>query len=237
MTKIRYFDDPTEIEVMPVKRQQSNRTHTIGLLLAAATVILSIEISIHRLIFSGLVLLTAIALAKPFAKQSIAFPKQSNAVLTKVDTLQRKLGIKLYGLAFTLLGTIFLLDLTTPPAQAQFLNDELKLPARSERFRIRELTKQGIRKTKFLRLYCTYTVAGAEETKTTDFVEKLMLQGQKTWHQFTGQIHQVRFHRIETLLKDSFHSGFMLWEQTLSNKMGLQIRPLSSAKILQFPYH
>ena len=123
MTKIRYFDDPTEIEVMPLKRQQSNRTHTIGLLLAAATVILSIEISIHRLILSSLVLLTAIALAKPFAKQSIAFPKQSNAVLTKFDTLQRKLGIKLYGLAFTLLVTIFLLDLTTAPAQAQFLNN------------------------------------------------------------------------------------------------------------------
>ncbi len=123
MTKIRYFDDPTEIEVMPLKRQQSNRTHTIGLLLAAATVILSIEISIHRLILSSLVLLTAIALAKPFAKQSIAFPKQSNAVLTKFDTLQRKLGIKLYGLAFTLLCTIFLLDLTTAPAQAQFLNN------------------------------------------------------------------------------------------------------------------
>ena len=114
MTKIRYFDDPTEIEVMPLKRQQSNRTHTIGLLLAAATVILSIEISIHRLILSSLVLLTAIA---------IAFPKQSNAVLTKFDTLQRKLGIKLYGLAFTLLVTIFLLDLTTAPAQAQFLNN------------------------------------------------------------------------------------------------------------------
>lgn len=114
MTKIRYFDDLTEIEVMPVKRQQSNRTHTIGLLLGAATVILSIEISIHRLIFSGLVLLTALA---------IAFPKQSNAVLTKFDTLQRKLGIKLYGLAFTLLCTIFLLDLTTAPAQAQFLNN------------------------------------------------------------------------------------------------------------------
>jgi hypothetical protein len=114
MTKIRYFDDPTEIEVMPVKRQQSNRTHTIGLLLAAATVILVIEISIHRLIFSSLVLLTAIA---------IAFPKQSNLVLTNFDTLQRKLGIKLYGLAFTLLGTIFLLDLTTAPAQAQFLNN------------------------------------------------------------------------------------------------------------------
>ena len=114
MTKIRYFDDPTEIEVMPLKRQQSNRTHTIGLLLAAATVILSIEISIHRLILSSLVLLTAIA---------IAFPKQSNAVLTKFDTLQRKLGIKLYGLGFTLLGTIFLLDLTTAPAQAQFLNN------------------------------------------------------------------------------------------------------------------
>ena len=43
----------------------------------------------------------------------------------------------------------------------------------------------------------------------------------------------MRFQRIETILKDSFHSGFLLWEQTLSNKMGLQIRPLSSQELWQ----
>ncbi|MFB2982130.1 hypothetical protein ACE1CM_39065, partial [Microseira sp. BLCC-F43] len=106
--------------------------------------------------------------------------------------------------------------------------------ARSERLRMRELTQQGIRQTKFLRLYCTYTVAGAEETKTTDFVEKLMLQGQKTWHQFTGQIHAVRFQRIEIILKDSFHSGFLLWEQTLSNNISKPSSFRTDAKLLVF---
>lgn len=102
---------------------------------------------------------------------------------------------------------------------------------RSERLRVQELTKTGDRKQKFLRIYYTYTLAASEDRKTTDVVEKLILQLQTIWHNFTGQIHQVRHQRIETILKDAFTSGFGHWEQTLANKMGLNIRLLGAKEI------
>ncbi len=92
---------------------------------------------------------------------------------------------------------------------------------RSQRLRIRELTKNGTRKNKFLRIYCTYTVSGSEDGKTADIVEKFILHLKDAWDKFTGQIHQVRYQRVESILKNSFTSGFQLWEQTLTNKMGL----------------
>jgi hypothetical protein len=109
--------------------------------------------------------------------------------------------------------------------------EELMLLIRSERLRIRELTKNGTRKNKFLRIYCTYTVSGTEDGKTADIVEKFILHILDTWDKFTGQIHQVRYQRVESILKNSFTSGFQLWEQTLTNKMGLSLRALSADQI------
>lgn len=109
--------------------------------------------------------------------------------------------------------------------------EELMLLLRSERLRIKELTKSGIRKNKFLRIYCTYTVAASEDGKTTDFVEKFILQARDSWFKFTGQIHAFRHQRIESILRNSFTSGFQLWEQTLTNKMGLNIRPLGANEL------
>ena len=43
--------------------------------------------------------------------------------------------------------------------------EQLSLLIRSERLRTRELTNAGVRKNKFLRFWCTYTVKAAEETK------------------------------------------------------------------------
>ncbi len=109
--------------------------------------------------------------------------------------------------------------------------EELMLLIRSERLRIRELTKNGTRKNKFLRIYCTYTVSGSEDGKTADIVEKFILHILDAWDKFTGQIHQVRYQRVESILKNSFTSGFQLWEQTLTNKMGLSLRALSADQI------
>ncbi|MBD2131085.1 hypothetical protein H6F47_01025 [Sphaerospermopsis sp. FACHB-1094] len=110
-------------------------------------------------------------------------------------------------------------------------SNELMLLIRSERLRIRDLTNQGSRKNKFLRIYCTYTVAISEAGKTADLVEKLILHARESWHKFTGQIHEVRHQRIESILKNSFTSGYQLWEQTLNNKMGLNIKPLGSQEL------
>jgi len=106
-------------------------------------------------------------------------------------------------------------------------SEQLKLLIRSERLRIRELTQLGIRKNKFLRLWCTYTVADDNE-RSHDFVESIIRRLEKGWYSFTGEIHTFNNTRIENILKNSFSDGFLQWESILSNKMKLGIRALSA---------
>ncbi len=109
--------------------------------------------------------------------------------------------------------------------------EQLNLLVRSERLRARSLTQAGTRKNKFLRFWCTYTVMASEDTKSNDPVEKAIKQLQTTWHSFTGEIHQVRHQRIENILRDSFNSGFQMWEQIIANTMGLSARTLTSKEV------
>lgn len=113
--------------------------------------------------------------------------------------------------------------------------DQLKLLIRSERVRIKDLTKNGIRKNKFLRLWCTYTVASDDE-KTKDYVEVSIKRLQKVWFKFTGEIHSFNNHRIENILKNSFVDGFQLWEQVISNKMKLSVKALNAQEIWEAIY-
>ncbi|RCJ19068.1 hypothetical protein A6770_32315 [Nostoc minutum NIES-26] len=105
----------------------------------------------------------------------------------------------------------------------------MKLLLRSERLRIKGLTKNGIRKNKFLRIWCTYTVENEERLE--DFAEIGLKKLQNIWYQFTGEIHQLNKTRIENILRSSFLDGFQTWEQILSNKMGLSVTPLSAGEI------
>lgn len=109
--------------------------------------------------------------------------------------------------------------------------EQLSLLIRSERLRARELTNNGVRKNKFLRFWCTYTVKSAEDTKSDDPVEKALKQLQNYWQGFTGEIHEIRKVRIENILKDSFTVGFQMWEQIISNTMGLSAKALSPEDI------
>lgn len=108
--------------------------------------------------------------------------------------------------------------------------DSLRLSIRSERLRTKELTKSGTRKNKFLRLWCTYTVAD-DDGKNSDFVESLIRKLEKGWYSFTGEIHSFNNTRIENVLKNSFNDGFLLWESLLSNKMKLGIQVLSAEEL------
>ena len=109
--------------------------------------------------------------------------------------------------------------------------EQLALLVRSERLRVRELTNSGIRKNKFLRFWCTYSVLASEDSRSSDTVEKGIKQLQTFWQKFTGEIHAVRQDRIETILRNSFTSGFQMWEQILSNTMGLSVRVLSATDV------
>lgn len=115
--------------------------------------------------------------------------------------------------------------------------EQLSLLIRSERLRARELTNAGVRKNKFLRFWCTYTVTAAEETKSDDPVEKALKQLQNYWQGFTGEIHEVRKIRVENILKDSFVTGFQMWEQIISNTMGLSAKALTPEDIWEIIWY
>ncbi|BAZ33826.1 hypothetical protein NIES4074_63400 (plasmid) [Cylindrospermum sp. NIES-4074] len=108
--------------------------------------------------------------------------------------------------------------------------DQLKLLIRSERLRTKELTQNGTRRNKFLRLWCTYTVVSDDE-RSKDFIESIIRKLEKGWFSFTGEIHAHNNTRIENILQNSFNDGFLQWSAILGNKMKLGIKPLSAVEI------
>ncbi|BAY41250.1 hypothetical protein NIES2111_56460 (plasmid) [Nostoc sp. NIES-2111] len=108
--------------------------------------------------------------------------------------------------------------------------DQLKLLIRSERLRIKELTQSGIRKNKFLRLWCTYTVV-ADDERSNDFIESIIRKLEKGWFSFTGEINAINNTRVENILQNSFNDGFLQWSAILGNKMKLGIKALSADEI------
>jgi hypothetical protein len=116
-----YNNDPylsyEEMERYPIvgaKKRSIQEKSSIALLMAAAAGLMIVDISLHQLIMSSLILLTAIVLA---------VPKEANKLLTNFEKLQRKMGMNLYGILLTIVAVIFMLDFATAPASAQFLNN------------------------------------------------------------------------------------------------------------------
>ncbi|NJN13081.1 MAG: hypothetical protein HC815_36235 [Richelia sp. RM1_1_1] len=109
-------------------------------------------------------------------------------------------------------------------------NKELQFLLIGERCRTQQLTSKGVRKPKKLHLYCTYTIE-TNSTGTTDAIEKILSKVERSWKSFTGEINELQFIAIERLIHTSFTDGFQLWEQLISNKMGLDIRPLNAEQL------
>ncbi len=106
-----------EMEGYPLvgaRKRNIQEKSSIALLMVAATGLMIVDISIHHLIISSLMFLTAIILA---------IPKEANKLLTNFEKLQRRMGINLYGVLFAIVAVIFMLDFATAPASAQFLNN------------------------------------------------------------------------------------------------------------------
>ncbi|MEC4804073.1 MAG: hypothetical protein SAJ12_10715 [Jaaginema sp. PMC 1079.18] len=106
---------------------------------------------------------------------------------------------------------------------------ELQYLLMTERERVAQLTEAGIRQEKCLRIYCTYTVD--RTGKAGDKLEKFLAGLERFWRTFTGEIDTVRALALEQILYGAFTDGYRLWQQLLSNKMGLDVRPLSPSDI------
>ncbi len=83
-------------------------------LMGVTGVLMIAEMSVHNILMGGFMIASAIV---------IALPKQSQALFTNFDKLQRKYGVNLYAVLFALLAVICLIDFAAAPANAQFFNN------------------------------------------------------------------------------------------------------------------
>lgn len=100
----------------------------------------------------------------------------------------------------------------------------------AEQARIQELTRKGVRKPKSLRIYVTYTVEPGT-AQAQDWMEKILAKGFSIWHEFTGEAEERDRLQIHTILTQAYKDGFGRWQQILSNKMGLDIKPLTDEQL------
>ncbi|ABA22496.1 conserved hypothetical protein [Trichormus variabilis ATCC 29413] len=107
---------------------------------------------------------------------------------------------------------------------------DIKYLLMAERARAQELTAAGIRKPKFLKIYVTYTIEPSS-TNADDWIEKLLGKAEGWWLKFKGDIAEVENQRIESVIAKAYQQGFCRWEQLLSNKMGLDIKPLNAVEL------
>jgi hypothetical protein len=104
---------------------------------------------------------------------------------------------------------------------------DIKYLLMAERARAQELTNSGIRKPKFLRIYVTYTIE-PNAGHADDWIEKFLARAELWWLRFKGELAEIENQRIETIITNAYQQGFCRWEQLLSNKMGLDIKPLTA---------
>lgn len=100
----------------------------------------------------------------------------------------------------------------------------------AEKARIQELTRKGVRKPKSLRIYVTYTIEPGT-AQAQDWMEKILAKGLSFWQEFTGEAEERDRIQIQTILTQAYKDGFGRWQQILSNKMGLEIKPLTAEKL------
>lgn len=95
-----------------LSKDKGMKNSTLGLMGVNAVLMIA-SMSIHNILLGGLMIGVAIV---------IALPKQSQALLTNFEKVQRKYGVNLYAILFAILTIICLLDFTAAPANAQFFN-------------------------------------------------------------------------------------------------------------------
>lgn len=100
--------------VLASGKKNSTITNSTLVLMGTTGAAMIVSMSVHNILLGGLMIATAIA---------IALPKQSQALLTNFEQIQRKYGVNLYAVLFTILTVVCLLDFAAAPADAQFFNN------------------------------------------------------------------------------------------------------------------
>jgi hypothetical protein len=108
-------------------------------------------------------------------------------------------------------------------------NDILKYIILTEQKRVKTLTEKGIRKSRTLTIFATYTFdpeADVKDDKIEGFTKSLY----KIFIKFSGADKIAKSRQFIECLEGAVTS-FYLWEQIIGNKMGLTIRALSADEL------
>jgi hypothetical protein len=100
--------------VLASGKKNSTITNSTLVLMGTTGAAMIVSMSVHNILLGGLMIGSAIA---------IALPKQSQALLTNFEQIQRKYGVNLYAVLFTILTVVCVLDFAAAPADAQFFNN------------------------------------------------------------------------------------------------------------------
>ena len=103
--------------VLTSGKKNGTITNSTLVLMGATGAAMIVSMSVHNILLGGLMIGSAIA---------IALPKQSQALLTNFEQIQRKYGVNLYAVLFTILTVVCILDFASAPADAQFFNNAQK---------------------------------------------------------------------------------------------------------------
>ncbi|BAY41252.1 hypothetical protein NIES2111_56480 (plasmid) [Nostoc sp. NIES-2111] len=106
------FSTSATVTLPPGSKDERAKKRTLALM-GVTGVLMIAEMSVHNILMGGSMIGAAIV---------IALPKQSQALFTNFDKIQRKYGVNLYAVLFALLAVICVLDFASAPANAQFFN-------------------------------------------------------------------------------------------------------------------
>lgn len=112
----RYLDEEVssyEQEYGYPMRRNRRRDGIVGGtgLMGAATLLMIADMSLHGILISGLLIAAGIV---------VMLPKESNAVLSKLDRWQKKYNVNVLAILSAFVSVVFILDLAAAPANAQF---------------------------------------------------------------------------------------------------------------------
>jgi hypothetical protein len=108
-------------------------------------------------------------------------------------------------------------------------NPALKYIATTELKRVETLSKKGLRKAKTLRMFATFTYDPHADVKD-DRVEKITKGFLTALGNFSGAEKIKKSQEFFGFLEAGFNA-FLLWEQIFTNKMGLNVRPLTAEQL------
>jgi hypothetical protein len=109
---------------------------------------------------------------------------------------------------------------------SQAPSEELKFLLYGEKARIRQLSGEGQREPKTLRLFCTYQTNKGEQHQ--DWLDKALAFLEELWLKFSGKFQEAQNIQLRHILRRAWGDGFLHWKQILENKLELRVTPLGA---------